>query len=96
MVWEKDELIGVIGITSPLLLPKGHLLVNDFGLALYRIHQVESLQQELKAYQYLATYSDKPLLIVREDGGILTGSVSGWARPLQLLARKADQKKSRD
>ena len=79
MIWAASELVAVTGIAAThRTIAEIHPIASEVGQSLKRIHEHESLRQQLCANRHLSMHFREPLLFVRGDGQIVMASESGW------------------
>jgi DNA-binding CsgD family transcriptional regulator len=93
MVWAKTELVAVFGIASTnLLKDEARQVANEAAYCLQRIHEHESLRQEVGAHRHLSMDRGQPLVIVHADGQIAMATETGWDTLQQFLRRRTSKK----
>jgi DNA-binding CsgD family transcriptional regulator len=92
MVWSRREPVAVLGVISEPTFPGIQAAVDDYAEALFRLHQTESLRQEMDALRHVIGSWRQPLMVARGDGSIIAGTDGGWDALYSYLHRRPSKK----
>jgi len=92
LAWGHHDLVAVVGVASENSFPEIQDLADDYAEALVRIHRWQSVLQETAALRYLMERWRQPLIIVRNDAGIVAATDAGWDALYSFLGRRPVKK----
>ena len=92
LVWGRFEPVAVVGLISESSFPGIQAIADDYAEVIFGVHKSECMRQEVAALRYVIEQWRQPLLVVRNDASIMTGTAAGWDALYAYMHRRPSKK----